>query len=96
MTTIEELQFEVARLTREIDLQSSEISQSAKYGLVLLEEKLALSSKCEELETLYENTKHDLDITVEVSLTLLVQHLLLALDKQEESIFINTLPDCPN
>ena len=67
MATIEELRSEVERLTRELDLQSSEISQSAKYGLGLLEEKLALQGKCEELENLYENTKHELEITQEVS-----------------------------
>jgi protein bicaudal D len=67
MATVEELRSEVERLTRELDLQSSEISQSAKYGLGLLEEKLGLQSKCEELENLYENTKHELDITLEVS-----------------------------
>lgn len=66
MATIEELRSEVERLTRELDLQSSEINQSAKYGLGLLEEKLALQSKCEELENLYENTKHELEITQEV------------------------------
>lgn len=67
MATVEELRSEVERLTRELDLQSSEISQSAKYGLGLLEEKVALQTKCEELENLYENTKHELDITLEVS-----------------------------
>jgi hypothetical protein len=67
MASVEELRSEVERLTRELDLQSSEISQSAKYGLGLLEEKLALQSKCEELESLYDNTRHELDITLEVS-----------------------------
>lgn len=67
MATIEELRSEVERLTRELDLQSSEISQSAKFGLGLLEEKQSLQTKCEELENLYENTKHDYDITLEVS-----------------------------
>lgn len=67
MATIEELRSEVERLTRELDLQNSEISQSAKYGLGLLEEKQALQGKCEELENLYENTKHELQITQEVS-----------------------------
>lgn len=67
MESIENLRSEVERLTRELDLQSSEINQSAKYGLGLLEEKQALESKCEELETLYDNTKHELDITLEVS-----------------------------
>jgi protein bicaudal D len=67
MATIEELRAENERLTRELDLQSSEINQSAKYGLGLLEEKVALESKCEELENLYENAKHELEITQEVS-----------------------------
>ncbi|KAL7045374.1 hypothetical protein ACKWTF_002218 [Chironomus riparius] len=65
MATIEELRSEVERLTRELDLQSSEINQSAKYGLGLLEEKKSLEVKCEELENLYENTKHELEITQE-------------------------------
>lgn len=67
MGSIEELRAEVERLTRELDLQSSEINQSAKYGLGLLEEKVALQTKCEELEALYENTKHELEITQEVN-----------------------------
>lgn len=67
MESLESLRSEVERLNRELDLQSSEINQSAKYGLGLLEEKQALESKCEELETLYDNTKHELDITLEVS-----------------------------
>ena len=67
MATVEELRSEVERLTRELDLQNSEISQSAKYGLGLLEEKVALQTKCEEFENLYENTKHELEITLEVS-----------------------------
>lgn len=66
-TTIESLQSEVERLTRELDLATSEINQSAKYGLGLLEEKQSLQSKCEELENLYENTRHELEITQEVS-----------------------------
>lgn len=65
MATVEELRSEVERLTRELDLQNSEISQSAKYGLGLLEEKVALQTKCEEFENLYENTKHELEITLE-------------------------------
>lgn len=61
------LRQEVERLTRELDQASSEKIQSAQYGLVLLEEKKTLEQKCEELESLYENTRHELDITVEVS-----------------------------
>lgn len=59
------LKSEIERLTRELDQASSEKVQSAQYGLVLLAEKKELEQKCEEFETLYENTKHDLTITQE-------------------------------
>lgn len=59
------LKSEVERLTRELDQASSEKVQSAQYGLVLLEEKKELQQKCEEFEALYENTKHELNITQE-------------------------------
>lgn len=62
-----ELQQEIERLSRELDQASSEKIQSAQYGLVLLEEKETLQQKCEELEALYENTRHELDFTQEVS-----------------------------
>lgn len=64
---VNELKSEIDRLARELDQASSEKIQSAKYGLGLLEEKSMLQQKCEELETLYENAKHDLEITQEVS-----------------------------
>ncbi|XP_014247214.1 protein bicaudal D [Cimex lectularius] len=63
--TILELKQEVERLTRELDQASSEKIQSAQYGLGLLEEKENLLQRCEELESLYENTKNELDITQE-------------------------------
>lgn len=69
MASDDEKQFlksEIERLTRELDQASSEKVQSAQYGLVLLAEKKELEQKCEEFETLYENTKHDLTITQEV------------------------------
>lgn len=62
------LKSEIERLTRELDQASSEKVQSAQYGLVLLEEKKELQQKCEEFESLYENTKHELQITQEVTL----------------------------
>lgn len=62
---IEDLRAEIERLSRELDQASSEKIQSAQYGLVLLEEKSSLQHKCEELETLYDNTKHELEITQE-------------------------------
>ncbi|XP_017025719.1 protein bicaudal D [Drosophila kikkawai] len=63
--TLQDLRMEVERLTRELDQVSSASAQSAQYGLSLLEEKSALQHKCEELETLYDNTRHELDITQE-------------------------------
>ncbi|CAH0550520.1 unnamed protein product [Brassicogethes aeneus] len=62
---LEVLKSEIERLNRELDQASSEKVQSAQYGLVLLEEKKELEQKCEELETLYENNKHELGITQE-------------------------------
>ena len=64
--TIEELRLEAERLSRQLDQAASERAQSAQYGLSLLEEKLSLEQKCEELETLYDHAKHELDITQEV------------------------------
>ncbi|XP_063702701.1 protein bicaudal D [Culicoides brevitarsis] len=64
-TEIEQLRAEIERLGRELDIRESENIQSAQYGLSLLEEKQTLQTKCEELETLYENAKHELDITQE-------------------------------
>lgn len=69
-TTTEDMELlraEIERLNRELDQASSEKIQSAQYGLVLLEEKGQLKTRCEDLESLYENTKHELDITLEVS-----------------------------
>ncbi|KAG8227238.1 hypothetical protein J437_LFUL003969 [Ladona fulva] len=63
--SIEELRREVERLSRELDQISSENVQSAQYGLELLADQAALKQRCEELEALYENTKHELEITQE-------------------------------
>lgn len=68
---MERLKAEVERLTRELDQASSDKVQSAQYGLVLLEEKENLQQRCEELETLYENMKHELSITQEVGFCIL-------------------------
>lgn len=67
---LEELRTEIERLSRELDLASTEKIQSAQYGLALLEEKSALQQRCNDLEALYENTKHELEITQEVSTSL--------------------------
>ncbi|XP_043228709.1 protein bicaudal D-like [Amphibalanus amphitrite] len=65
MDDVASLRAEIERLTRELDEASSDKIQSAQYGLALLEEKEALSKRCEELEAAYENSKHDLIITRE-------------------------------
>lgn len=62
---VADLRAEIERLYRELDLASTEKIQSAQYGLALLEEKSALEQKCSDFESLYENTKHELDITQE-------------------------------
>lgn len=64
---VELLKNEIERLSRELDQASSEKIQSAQYGLVLLQEKNELQVRCEDLETAFENTKHELLITQEVS-----------------------------
>lgn len=63
---VAELKQEIERLSRELDQASCEKIQSAQYGLGLLEEKKGLLQKCEELESLYDNTKAELEITQEV------------------------------
>ena len=63
--TPDQLRLEVDRLQRELDQTSSEKIQSAQYGLVLLEEKEQLEIRCEELETLYDTTKNELEVTQE-------------------------------
>lgn len=71
------LHAEIERLSRELDQASSEKVQSAKYGLGLLDEKSQLQSRCEELEVLYENARHELDITQEVRVGIMRKFELL-------------------
>jgi len=62
---VERLRQENIRLSQELDQTSSEKIQSAQYGLVLLEEKEGLETRCQDLEAHFENTKHDLQVTQE-------------------------------
>lgn len=66
METVDALKKELERLNLELDQTSSEKKQAAQYGLVLLEEKESLQSRCDDLEALYENTKVELESTREV------------------------------
>lgn len=87
-TSLDYLKEEVARLSRELDQASSEKVQSAQYGLVLLEEKSLLQDKYNELEALYENTRHDLVITQEALAKFQTSHKVTTESgiEQEESL----------
>lgn len=61
-----ELRDEIHRLQQELDDTTKEKLQAAEYGLVVLEEKQQLQQQCEELESLYETAKHELDCAKEV------------------------------
>uniref|UniRef100_A0A6A7FXM7 Protein bicaudal D-like n=3 Tax=Hirondellea gigas TaxID=1518452 RepID=A0A6A7FXM7_9CRUS len=61
----ESLHLEIERLHNELDTTSNQKTQAAQYGLVLLEEKESLKTRCTQLEALYENTRHELNITQE-------------------------------
>ena len=75
MGDIEELKFKIDSLTNELDQTTSEKNQAAQYGLVLLEEKESLQTRCEELEACYENARHELKVTQEViSIILFVKY----------------------
>ncbi|CAG0893809.1 unnamed protein product [Cyprideis torosa] len=60
-----DLRSEVERLRRELDQVTHESAQSAEFGLVLLEEKQSLQDRVRELESAYDATKHDLELTKE-------------------------------
>lgn len=92
--SIAELKAEIERLGRELDQASSEKIQSAQLGLVLLEEKGSLQQRCDELESLYENTKHELEITQEVSAlhsAHFTLHALMGTLKRAETGILNRL-----
>ncbi|XP_003747922.1 protein bicaudal D [Galendromus occidentalis] len=65
MEEVELLRQEVDRLIRELDEANHEKVQSAKYGLVLLNEKAALTRRCDELEKHYDTSKSELEILKE-------------------------------
>ena len=74
-TEIELLREELQQLTDDFTKANEERAQAAKYGLHVLEEKQALQSKYVELNSLYEDTKLELDKSVEVST---VHHVCIA------------------
>jgi len=65
MEEVESLKLEIQRLSNELDQTSSEKAQAAQYGLGLLAEKSELNERVDQLEALYETTRHELHITQE-------------------------------
>ena len=65
--SIEELRQEIERLQNELAETTQEKVQAAEYGLAVLEEKQQLQQQVEDLEGLYESTKHELDCARDVS-----------------------------
>jgi len=70
-STTEDLCEEIKRLQNELEETSRQKIQAAEYGLAVLEEKQQLQQQCEELESLYDSTKHDLDCAKEVIIVLI-------------------------
>ena len=64
--SIEELRQEIERLQNELAETTQEKVQAAEYGLAVLEEKQQLQQQAEDLEGLYETTKHELDCAKQV------------------------------
>lgn len=66
MSTAEGLRAEVERLSRELEQVVDERLQSARYGLVLLEEKEQLRQEVARLDALNDNARHELRLAQEV------------------------------
>lgn len=71
-TTTDELCDEINRLKTALEETSRQKIQAAEYGLAVLEEKQQLQQQCEELESLYETTKHELDCAKEVVVVIII------------------------
>lgn len=63
---LRDLEEENERLKSELERSCQEKIQAAECGLVVLEEKQQLQQQCEDLEALYEATRHDLECAKEV------------------------------
>jgi protein bicaudal D len=66
------LQDDYQRLNEEFLRANEERAKAAEYGLVLLEEKQQLQCKSEELMSLYEISKQELDASSTVSQMILI------------------------
>lgn len=61
------LQEELERLNKEIIEANEDRAKAAEYGIVLLEQKQALQCQNEELNSLYDTTRRELETAVDVS-----------------------------
>ena len=75
--SIEELRQEIERLQNELAETTQEKVQAAEYGLAVLEEKQQLQQQVEDLEGLYETTKHELDCAKQVRKVISTAYTLL-------------------
>ena len=66
---VADLRQEIARVQSELDEATKQGVRAAEYGLAVLEEKNQLQQHCENLEALYDSTKHELQCTKNVSIT---------------------------
>jgi protein bicaudal D len=57
---------EIERLNKELQQTSCDKIRAAEYGLAVLEEKQTLQEQYDELETVFENTKQELENSKEV------------------------------
>ena len=64
---IQSLREELAKINADLLQASEERAQAAEYGLVVLEEKQNLQIQFEELSSLYESTKRELENSTDVS-----------------------------
>lgn len=88
----DQLKQEIERLNCELAQTSQEKIQSAEYGLVLLDEKVALQQRCEELESHYDITKHELELLREALAKYQTSQKVTATSgiEQEESLLLET------
>lgn len=68
MTSIEYLKTEIERLNKELQQASCDKIRAGQYGLAVLEEKQRIHEQYDDLVTLFENTKHELESSKEVTM----------------------------
>ena len=66
MTSVEYFKTEIDRLNKELQQASCDKIRAAEYGLAVLEEKQSLQEQYDDLETLLESTKQELESSKEV------------------------------